>query len=188
MFRKSLRAPLVTRRQFVAGSAAAGALVALHPFSAFAQAGQAHLRLIETTDLHVHVFPYDYYADKPNDTVGTARTATLIRGVRAEATNSLPARQRRLPAGQPDGRLHRLRARHEGGRRAPDHHGDERARHRVLDARQPRVQLRARFHGQGARRREISDRLRQSRQGDARVLAARRRRSISSPIRSSRRR
>ena len=82
-------APLVTRRQFVAGSAAAGTLVALHPFSAFAQAGQAHLRLIETTDLHVHVFPYDYYADKPNDTMGTARTATLIRGVRAEATNSL---------------------------------------------------------------------------------------------------
>ncbi len=89
MFQKNPRAPLVTRRQFVAGSAAGGALVALHPFSAFAQAGQAHLRLIETTDLHVHVFPYDYYADKPNDTMGTARTATLIRAIRAEATNSV---------------------------------------------------------------------------------------------------
>ena len=66
-----------------------GALVALHPFSAFAQAGQAHLRIIETTDLHVHVFPYDYYADKPNDTMGVARTATLIRRIRSEATNSL---------------------------------------------------------------------------------------------------
>ena len=73
----------------MAGSAAGGALVALHAFSAFAQAGQAHLHLIETTDLDVHVFPYDYYADKPNDTMGTARTATLVRGIRAEATNSL---------------------------------------------------------------------------------------------------
>jgi 2',3'-cyclic-nucleotide 2'-phosphodiesterase/3'-nucleotidase len=89
MFQKHLRVPLVTRRQFVAGSTAAGALIALHPFSAFAQAGQAHLRLIETTDLHVHVFPYDYYADKANDTMGTARTATLIRAIRSEATNSL---------------------------------------------------------------------------------------------------
>jgi 2',3'-cyclic-nucleotide 2'-phosphodiesterase / 3'-nucleotidase len=89
MFKHHLRAPLVTRRQFVAGSAAAGALVALHPFSAFAQAGQAHLRLIETTDIHVHVYPYDYYADKPSDTLGAARTATLIREIRAEATNSL---------------------------------------------------------------------------------------------------
>ncbi len=33
--------------------------------------------------------PYDYYADKPSDTVGLARTATIIEGVRAEATNTL---------------------------------------------------------------------------------------------------
>jgi 2',3'-cyclic-nucleotide 2'-phosphodiesterase/3'-nucleotidase len=89
MSKHQLRLPRLTRRQFVAGSAASGALIALHPFSAFAQAGQAHLRLIETTDLHVHVFPYDYYADKPNDTIGTARTATLIRDIRSEATNSV---------------------------------------------------------------------------------------------------
>ncbi|EBA16187.1 bifunctional 2',3'-cyclic nucleotide 2'-phosphodiesterase/3'-nucleotidase periplasmic precursor protein [Roseobacter sp. SK209-2-6] len=54
-----------------------------------AASNQAHLRLMETTDLHVHVFPYDYYADKPRDTVGLARTASLVRGIRAEATNSL---------------------------------------------------------------------------------------------------
>jgi len=76
----------LTRRGFVAGTAS---LMAIHPFSARAQAGQAHLRLMETTDLHVHVFPYDYYSDRPIDTVGLSRTASLIEGIRAEATNSL---------------------------------------------------------------------------------------------------
>ena len=52
-------------------------------------AGQAHLRILSTTDIHCHVEPYDYYADKPNDTLGLARTATIIAGLRAEATNSI---------------------------------------------------------------------------------------------------
>ncbi len=85
--------PLMTsslsRRNFLAGSAAAGALVVLHPFSARAQANQAHLRIMETTDLHVHVFPYDYYADRENNTMGLARTATIMDAIRAEATNSI---------------------------------------------------------------------------------------------------
>ena len=76
----------LSRRSFLAAS---GAAVALHPFSLRAQANQAHLRLMETTDIHVHVWPYDYYADQPVDTVGLARTAALIEDVRAEATNSL---------------------------------------------------------------------------------------------------
>ncbi|WP_210527499.1 bifunctional 2',3'-cyclic-nucleotide 2'-phosphodiesterase/3'-nucleotidase [Rubellimicrobium arenae] len=76
----------LSRRGFMA---ATGSLIALHPFSARAQEGQAHLRIMETTDIHVHVFPYDYYADKPLDTVGLARTASLINAVRAESTNSL---------------------------------------------------------------------------------------------------
>ncbi|UOA26843.1 bifunctional 2',3'-cyclic-nucleotide 2'-phosphodiesterase/3'-nucleotidase [Pseudosulfitobacter sp. DSM 107133] len=76
----------LSRRAFIASSAS---LLAVHPFSANAAANQAHLRLMETTDLHVHVFPYDYYADKPVDTVGLARTASIIKDIRAEATNSL---------------------------------------------------------------------------------------------------
>ena len=76
----------LNRRHFLAGSAG---LIALHPFSANAATNQAHLRLMETTDLHVHVFPYDYYADKAVDTVGLSRTASIIEGVRAESTNSL---------------------------------------------------------------------------------------------------
>ncbi|MEP5154331.1 metallophosphoesterase, partial [Planktotalea sp.] len=76
----------LNRRHFLAGTAG---LIAMHPFSLSAAANQAHLRLMETTDLHVHVFPYDYYADKPRDTVGLSRTASLIQDVRAESTNSL---------------------------------------------------------------------------------------------------
>ncbi len=79
----------ISRRGFLAGSAASGALIALHPYSARAAANQAHLRIMETTDLHVHVFPYDYYADKPVDTVGLSRTASIIESIRAEATNTL---------------------------------------------------------------------------------------------------
>ncbi|AXI47062.1 bifunctional 2',3'-cyclic-nucleotide 2'-phosphodiesterase/3'-nucleotidase [Sulfitobacter sp. SK012] len=76
----------LNRRHFLAGSAG---LLALHPFSVHAAANQAHLRLMETTDLHVHVFPYDYYGDKDVDTVGLARTASIVKEIRAEATNAL---------------------------------------------------------------------------------------------------
>ncbi|MDP3898008.1 MAG: bifunctional 2',3'-cyclic-nucleotide 2'-phosphodiesterase/3'-nucleotidase [Mesorhizobium sp.] len=79
----------LSRRAFLAGTAAAGGMIMLHPFSARAQANQAHLRIMETTDLHVHVFPYDYYGDKPNDTMGLARTASIVDAIRAEATNSI---------------------------------------------------------------------------------------------------
>lgn len=86
----SMTSPLhLTRRSLLAGAAASSALVMLHPFSVRAAANQAHLRIMESTDLHVHVFPYDYYGDKPNDTVGLARTASIIDAIRAEATNSI---------------------------------------------------------------------------------------------------
>lgn len=76
----------LNRRGFLASTAG---FIALHPFSANASTNQAHLRIMETTDLHVHVFPYDYYGDKPVDTVGLARTAALIQGIRDEASNAL---------------------------------------------------------------------------------------------------
>ncbi|NOD93618.1 bifunctional 2',3'-cyclic-nucleotide 2'-phosphodiesterase/3'-nucleotidase [Ruegeria sp. HKCCD4884] len=80
---------LFSRRQFLYTTAASAAAVTLHPFSAAAANNQAHLRIMETTDIHVHVFPYDYYADKPRDTVGLSRTASIINEIRAEATNSI---------------------------------------------------------------------------------------------------
>ncbi|MGK2229661.1 bifunctional 2',3'-cyclic-nucleotide 2'-phosphodiesterase/3'-nucleotidase, partial [Devosia sp.] len=81
--------PKISRRTFLAGSASVGALAAMHPFAAMAQANQAHLRILETTDLHVAVFAYDYYADAPNNTMGLARTASIIESIRAEAGNSM---------------------------------------------------------------------------------------------------
>jgi len=77
----------LSRRGFLATGTAS--LIAMHPYSVRAAGNQAHLRIMETTDLHVHVYPYDYYSDKPVDTVGLSRTATLINGIRAEATNAL---------------------------------------------------------------------------------------------------
>ncbi len=79
----------ISRRQFLATTSAGAAAIVLHPFSAKAANNQAHLRIMETTDIHVHVFPYDYYSDKPRDTVGLSRTASIINEIRGEATNSL---------------------------------------------------------------------------------------------------
>ncbi|MCQ0969839.1 bifunctional 2',3'-cyclic-nucleotide 2'-phosphodiesterase/3'-nucleotidase [Paracoccus sp. TK19116] len=36
------------------------------------------LRILATTDLHMHVLPFDYLADRPNPGIGLARTASLI--------------------------------------------------------------------------------------------------------------
>jgi 2',3'-cyclic-nucleotide 2'-phosphodiesterase/3'-nucleotidase len=48
-----------------------------------------HLRLIETTDLHVHILPYDYYADRPADGLGLSQAAACIADLRATAANTL---------------------------------------------------------------------------------------------------
>ncbi|WP_424982780.1 bifunctional 2',3'-cyclic-nucleotide 2'-phosphodiesterase/3'-nucleotidase [Maritalea sp. S77] len=93
----------ISRRAFLAGAAGAGTMIAMHPFSAMANNAQAHLRLMETTDIHVAIHPYDYYADRPNDTMGLARTAKLIEDIRAEATNSMLVDNGDLIQGNPMG-------------------------------------------------------------------------------------
>jgi len=93
----------LSRRAFLSGSAALGTFIMLHPFSARAQANQAHLRIMETTDIHVNLLPYDYYADKPNDTMGLSRTASLIDAIRKEATNSMLVDNGDLLQGSPMG-------------------------------------------------------------------------------------
>ena len=47
------------------------------------------LRLLGITDLHANLYPYDYYRDCPDDSVGLARSASLIRQARREAPNCL---------------------------------------------------------------------------------------------------
>ncbi len=54
-----------------------------------ASAQELELRLLETTDIHTNIVPYDYYQDAETDAFGLAKTATLIKEARAEATNSL---------------------------------------------------------------------------------------------------
>ncbi len=63
---------------------AAGALLAL---PAWAQ--ELRLRILETTDVHVHLVNHDYYQDKATPEYGLALTATLIKAARAEAKNTL---------------------------------------------------------------------------------------------------
>ncbi|ACY14504.1 bifunctional 2',3'-cyclic-nucleotide 2'-phosphodiesterase/3'-nucleotidase [Haliangium ochraceum] len=61
------------------------------------------LRLLETTDLHMHLADYDYYQDAQNDTVGLANTASLIVTARAEVANSLLVDNGDLIQGNPLG-------------------------------------------------------------------------------------
>ncbi len=46
-------------------------------------------RLLATSDLHAHLLAWDYYADRPSDTVGLARVAALIAVARAEVADCL---------------------------------------------------------------------------------------------------
>jgi len=95
--------PQISRRTFLAGSASMGAIAAMHPFAVLAQSNQAHLRIMETTDLHVAVFAYDYFADAPNDTMGLARTASIIEAIRSEAGNAMLVDNGDLIQGNPMG-------------------------------------------------------------------------------------
>lgn len=54
-----------------------------------ASAQEATLRLLDTTDVHGHIVPYDYYQDAPTDAFGLAKTASLVRAARAEEPNAL---------------------------------------------------------------------------------------------------
>lgn len=47
------------------------------------------LRLLETSDLHMFVYDYDYYQDRQDNTVGLAKVSTLVRQARGEARNTL---------------------------------------------------------------------------------------------------
>jgi 2',3'-cyclic-nucleotide 2'-phosphodiesterase (5'-nucleotidase family) len=47
------------------------------------------LRLLAITELHANIYPYDYYRDCPDDSVGLARAASLVRQARGETPNCL---------------------------------------------------------------------------------------------------
>src|SRR5579871_2840487 len=52
-------------------------------------APKVRLRLICLTDLHANLYPYDYYRDRPDNSVGLARAASLIAAARSECSNCL---------------------------------------------------------------------------------------------------
>ncbi|TBR44228.1 bifunctional 2',3'-cyclic-nucleotide 2'-phosphodiesterase/3'-nucleotidase [Marinomonas agarivorans] len=52
-------------------------------------ADTVNLRVMETTDIHMHIQDYDYYGDKQSNKVGLSRVATLIRQARKEVDNSV---------------------------------------------------------------------------------------------------
>jgi 2',3'-cyclic-nucleotide 2'-phosphodiesterase/3'-nucleotidase len=44
-----------------------------------------NLRILTTTDLHMHLTSHDYYADRADPSIGLTRTATLINAARRDA-------------------------------------------------------------------------------------------------------
>jgi len=59
------------------------------PEATVAKVPRIALRLMATTDVHMHLLPFDYVTRMPSVTVGLARTASLIRAARAEVGNAL---------------------------------------------------------------------------------------------------
>lgn len=51
--------------------------------------GLVNLRLMETTDIHTNLLPYDYYKDASYEKVGLAKTATLVKQARQEVKNNV---------------------------------------------------------------------------------------------------
>lgn len=84
-----------------------------HRFATTAGKDQAHLRILATSDLHMHILPYDYFADKPADQVGLARTATQIAHAREGAKNTVLFDNGDFLQGNPMGDLLALERREE---------------------------------------------------------------------------
>lgn len=79
------------KRRSVLAAAIVASFLAV-PFagvSAESAGATVQLRIMETTDLHVNIVNYDYFADKPTDEYGLAKTAALIKQAREEVPNSL---------------------------------------------------------------------------------------------------
>ncbi|TCS40345.1 bifunctional 2',3'-cyclic-nucleotide 2'-phosphodiesterase/3'-nucleotidase [Reinekea marinisedimentorum] len=81
---------------------AAITLAALSPL-ALAVSPTIQLRIMETTDIHMHIANYDYYRDAESDSVGLSKVATLIKQARKEATNSVLVDNGDLIQGNPLG-------------------------------------------------------------------------------------
>ena len=61
------------------------------------------LRVLETSDLHMHIMDYDYFQDQSSVTAGLARTAALLEQARSEVSNSILVDNGDLLQGNPLG-------------------------------------------------------------------------------------
>jgi 2',3'-cyclic-nucleotide 2'-phosphodiesterase / 3'-nucleotidase len=77
------------RRALAATGLAAATAATRLARAADAAPTRLHLRLLETSDLHMFVYDYDYYQGRQDNTVGLAKVATLIKEARGEARNAL---------------------------------------------------------------------------------------------------
>ena len=84
------------KRRMLNTSLATALALTTVPLSIFPQAAKAEgtgntatLRILETTDLHSNVLPYDYFKDAAVPNYGLAKTATLIKQARSEVDNSM---------------------------------------------------------------------------------------------------
>lgn len=110
--------PSITRRATVLGGASLMAVTGAQ--GAFGQNGGSvvRLRVLETTDIHMHVQSYDYYRDMPDETVGLTRIAALVDKARAGSRNTLLFENGDFLQGNPMGDLIAL----ERGFKAGDRH------------------------------------------------------------------
>jgi 2',3'-cyclic-nucleotide 2'-phosphodiesterase/3'-nucleotidase len=83
-----MKASVTPRRRGIVPRAFPRLLLALL-LPASLPAAALQLRVLETTDIHMHLLAWDYYQDQPTDEYGLARTVSLIKAARAEVKNSL---------------------------------------------------------------------------------------------------
>lgn len=88
------------------------------PWEKLSVPGHVSLRLVETTDLHMHLFPYDYYTASRSPGTGLALAAGVIARLRAASPNLMLFDNGDFLQGSPLGDY--AAARHRSGR--PDLH------------------------------------------------------------------
>jgi 2',3'-cyclic-nucleotide 2'-phosphodiesterase/3'-nucleotidase len=81
--------------------------------------GLSRLRILATSDLHAHIMPWDYHADRASSAIGLARTASLIAAARAEVACCLLVDNGDFLQGSPLGDVEALRAQGDGARLHP---------------------------------------------------------------------
>ena len=74
----------------------------------------SRLRILATTDLHAHIMPWDYQANRASPAVGLARTASLIAAARAEVACCLLVDNGDFLQGSPLGDAEALREQGNG--------------------------------------------------------------------------